>query len=381
MTMRRAALAGWFLSAATGAAFAQGTPATMASDSRWSVSAELLYAWFKHSPTPVPVITDSYLDDPDVNVLLGGGSMNTNPNAGVRLTGTYRVDSRMGIELSGFYIPNRSTSSSVSSTGQPGSVDLYLPYFDVPDNRENVTEISYWPDYRGSAQATLSNNLGGGELNMTWSMPPSDVWRIDLLGGFRFIQLRESYTITTSSPYNPPNPVDVWNTTDAFDARNRFYGLQVGGRAVYERGPWLGSFVGKVALGTMQQRVSVNGSLETNDYNNYGPTQTYPGGYFALPTNIGDHSRNTFAVVPEVAINLGYRLTPQASVFVSGSFLYLSNVARPGEQINRNINPTQSVAYGFDPPANLAGLAQPSFNFNTTDFWATTVSIGFAYRF
>jgi hypothetical protein len=379
--MRRAALVGCLVSAAAGAAFAQGTPTTVGKDNRWSVSAELLYAWFKHSPTPVPVITDSYLDDPAVNVLLGGASMNTNANPGFRLTGTYRIDSRMGVELSGFYIPNRSTSSSVSSTGQPGSVDLYLPYFDVPENRENVTEISYWPDYRGSAQTTLSNNLGGGELNLTWSMPPSDVWRIDLLAGVRFVQLRESYTITTSSPYNPPNPVDVWNTTDSFDARNRFYGVQVGGRAVYERGPWLGTFAGKVAVGTMQERVSVNGFLETNDYNNYGPTQVFPGGYFALPTNSGDHSRNTFAVVPEVAISVGYRFTPQASVFVGGSFLYLSNVARPGEQINRNINPTQSVAYGFDPPAHLVGRAQPTFNFATTDFWATTVSIGFAYRF
>jgi opacity protein-like surface antigen len=381
MKMRRVALVGLFVSAVTGAAFAQGTPATMGSDSRWSVSAELLYAWFKHSPTPVPIITDSYLNDPDVNVLLGGGSMDTNANAGFKLTGTYRIDSRIGVELSGFYFPSRSTSSSVSSTGQPGSIDLFLPYFDVPDNRENVTEISYWPDYRGSAQATLSNNLGGGELNLTWSMPPSDAWRIDLLGGFRFVQLRESYTITTSSPYNPPNPVDIWNTTDSFDARNRFYGLQVGARAAYEQGPWVGSFVGKVALGTMQQRVSVNGYLETNDYNSYGATQIFSGGYFALPTNMGNHSRNTFAVVPEIALNVGYRLTPQATVFVSGSFLYLSNVARPGEQINRNINPTQSVAYGFDPPATLVGLAQPSFNFNTSDFWASTVSIGFAYRF
>ena len=353
----------------------------MGSDSRWSVSAELLYAWFKHSPTPVPIITDSYLDDPGVNVLLGGGSMDTNPNAGLKLTGTYRIDSRMGVELSGFYIPNRSTSRSVSSTGQPGSIDLFLPYFDVPDNRENITEISYWPDYRGSAQATLSNNLGGSELNVTWSMPPSDVVRIDLLGGFRFVQLRESYTITTSSPFNPPNPVDVWNTTDSFAARNRFYGLQLGARTAYEQGPWIGSLVGKVALGTMQQRVSVNGFLETNDYNNYGPTQIFSGGYLALPTNMGDHSRNTFAVVPEIGLNIGYRFTPQATVFISGSFLYLSNVARPGEQINRNINPTQSVAYGFDPPTTLVGLAQPSFNFNTTDFWASTVSIGFAYRF
>ena len=165
---------------------------------------------------------------------------------------------------------------------------------------------------------------------MTWAMPPQDAWRVDLLGGFRFLQLRESYTITTSSPYNPPNPADIWNTTDAFDARNRFYGLQVGARAAYDQGPWVGSVIGKLALGTMQQRVSVNGSLETNDYNNYGPTQIFSGAYFALPTNSGDHSRNTFAVVPEIALNLGYRLTPQATVYVGYSFLYASNVARPG---------------------------------------------------
>ncbi len=379
--MRRAALVALLAAMATGAALAQGAPAPTDADSRWSVSAEALFAWFKSSPTPVPIITDSYLDAPGVNVLLGGGSVDTNPNAGFKITGAYRIDSRIGVELTGFYIPTRTTSSSVSSTGQPGSIDLFLPYFDVTSNQENVTEISHWPDYRGSAQATLSNNLGGGEFNATWAMPPRDAWRVDLLGGFRFLQLRESYTITTSSPYNPPNPSDIWNTTDAFDARNRFYGLQVGARAAYDQGPWVGSAIGKLALGTMQQRVSVNGFLETNDYNNYGPTQIFPGGYFALPSNSGDHSRNTFAVVPEVALNLGYRLTPQATVYVGYSFLYASNVARPGEQINRNINPTQAVAYGNDPPATLVGAAQPTFNFNTTDFWAQTLSIGLAYRF
>jgi hypothetical protein len=56
-------------------------------------------------------------------------------------------------------------------------------------------------------------------------------------------------------------------------------------------------------------------------------------------------------------------------------------VARPGQQINRNINPPQAVAYGNDPPATLVGASQPSFSFNTTDFWAQTLSIGLAYRF
>ncbi len=377
--MRRVALVTLIASTAAGSALAQNAP--MAANGKWSVSAEVLFSWFKASPTPVPIITDNYIDAPGVNVLLGGGSVDTNPNAGFKLTGTYRVDSRMGIELTGFYIPSRSTSSSVSSTGLPGSIDLYLPYFDVLDNRENVTEISYWPQYRGSAQATLSNNLGGGEVNATWTMPPGDGWRTDLLAGFRYLQLRESYTINTSSPYNPPNPADVWNTTDSFDARNRFYGVQVGARAAYDRDAWFGGVAAKVALGTMQQRVSINGYLETNDYNNYGPVQTFKGGYFALPSNIGDYSQNKFTIVPEVAVSAGYKITPQIRVFATASFLYVSNVVRPGEQINRNINTTQSVSWGNDPPAVLKGPAQPNFQFATTDFWASTLSLGLAYSF
>jgi len=81
------------------------------------------------------------------------------------------------------------------------------------------------------------------------------------------------------------------------------------------------------------------------------------------------------------AHQITYRLTPQATVYVGYSFLYASNVARPGDQINRNINPTQTVAYGNDPPVTPVGPAQPTFNFNTTDFWAQTLSIGLAYRF
>ena len=379
----RVVFAALLISGATAEALAQAAaaPVPMGSDSRWSVSAEAMAAWFKSSPTPVPIITDNYADAPGVNVLLGGGTVDTNPHAGFRITGAYRVDNRIGVELTGFYVATRSTSSSVTSSGQPGSVDLYLPYYDVTINQENVAEISHWPDYRGSAQATLSNNLGGGEFNLTWTMPPQNAWRVDLLGGFRFLQLRESYAISTSSPYNPPHPADIWDTTDAFNARNRFFGLQVGARAAYESGPWVGGIAGKLALGTMQQRVSVNGFLETNDYTSYGPTQIFPGGYFALPSNGGDHAHNAFAAVPELALNLGYRLTPQVTLYVGYSFLYASNVARPGQQVNRNINPTQAVAYGNDPPATLAGAAQPAFTFNTTDFWAQSLSLGLAYRF
>lgn len=380
--VRRLATAALFISVAAGFAHAQGTPATAAfADGRGSVSVEALFSWFKSSPTPVPIISNDYIDEPGTSILLGGGSLDTNPNPGFRVAASYRLDGAWGLEAIGFYLSSRTTSRGVSSTGNAGSTNLMLPFYDVGRNSENITEISYAPEYSGSAQESLSNNLGGGELNATWALAPQGPWRSALIGGFRYLQLREDYAITTSSPYIAPNPADIWQTTDAFNARNRFYGLQFGARAEYDDGPWVGTGFAKIALGSMQQTVSVNGYLETNDYNGYGAVQTFSGGYFALPSNIGNYSRNTFAIVPEVALSIGYRITPAATVYVGYSFLYASDVARPGEQINRNINPTQTVSYGNDPPVNPQGPAQPTFAFNTTDFWAQTLTVGINYRF
>src|SRR5262249_15174735 len=55
------------------------------------------------------------------------------------------------------------------------------------------------------------------------------------------------------------------------------------------------------------------------------------GGLLAQPTNSGHFSRDQFAVVPEVGINVGYQVTEHLRAFVGYSFLYWSNVARPGD--------------------------------------------------
>ena len=131
----------------------------------------------------------------------------------------------------------------------------------------------------------------------------------------------------------------------------------------------------------MVQKVGIDGSLVTNDFSNGGPAQSFVGGHFALPTNIGSRSRTVFAVVPEVQLQLGYRFTPSTSVYVSYSFLYAGDVVRPGDQIDRNIKPTQSVSYTGEPPARLTGPASPSARFNQSDFWAQSVGLGIEVRF
>lgn len=364
-----------------GTASAQtGAPAA-ASAGPFSMSAEALIWWFKNSPTPVPIITDGPVDTQGTNVLLGGDDLNTNPNPGFRVTAGYALTDRWGLEGNFLYTPTRSTSRAVSSSGQRGSTDLLLPFFDVTENAERTTEISFAPSFSGSAREELTNSLMGAEANGTWALMPRQPFQVDFLGGFRWLRLHETYTISTSSPFIPPNPVDVWTTKDRFDAFNNFYGAQLGARARYNWGRFFVNGALKFGMGAMVQTVDVQGKLVTNDFTDLGPTQTFSGGYFALPSNIGSHTRTVFAVVPEIGINVGYQITPWASVFVGYSFLYTNNVVRPGNQINRAVNPNQSVAYTGDPSTVSGVPATPAFKFNSSDFWAQGVNVGLGFRF
>jgi Putative beta barrel porin-7 (BBP7) len=382
MVMRKAiATATASLLLAAGAASAQSGATDWTAPGPFTIGAEALLWWLKASPTPVPVITDGLYGRPDTSVLLGGGTLDTNVNSGFRLTASYAVNQGFALEGNFLFIAQRSTSQSVASSGLPGSTDLLLPFFDVNRNREDITEISFAPVYNGSAKVELTNSMMGAEANAAWAMASERPWGVGVLGGFRWLQLKEHYSITTSSPANPPQAPDIWNTNDSFDAHNNFYGAQVGARARYDQDRWFAGGALKLGVGAMVQSVDVDGSLVTNDFTTSGATQTFAGGYFALPTNIGSHSRTVFAVVPEFQLNVGYRITGSASLFAGYSMLYASSVARPGNQINRNINPTQSVSYVGAPPVSLQGPAQPAFNFNSSDFWAQGFNIGISFVF
>jgi hypothetical protein len=146
--------------------------------------------------------------------------------------------------------------------------------------------------------------------------------------------LQENLSFVTDSPNVAPNPPDFFHTFDRFNANNNFYGGQLGLRASYDNTRLFFNAAGKVALGSTIERVTVNGGTFTND----GGFVSAHGAYLAQLTNIGTQSHSQFAVVPEVNLNFGVRLTPWASIVVGYSFLYVSAVARPGDQIDRVID-------------------------------------------
>ena len=348
----------------------------------FTIGAEALLWWLKGSPAPVPLVTDGALDEPGTRVFLGGKDLEANPHPGFRLSVGYGAADRWGVESSFFYLPSRSTSRSVASSGQPGSINLRIPFFDPTLPGESVTQLSSTSSqFAGGATERLQTSLLGAELNGRMPLVSAGQYRVDALAGFRYLRLRETYTFDTSSPFIPPQPADVFTTNDEFDATNSFYGPQIGVSARADWGPLSLSGTVKIGFGAVVQSVDVSGSLTTNDFNNFGPPQTFTGGYFAQATNLGEHRRTVFGVVPEVAINAGWRLTSSLALVAGYTFLYVNNVARPGNQIDRTINPTGLASFTGDPPAPPSGPARPAFRFNGSDFWAQGVNVGLVFDF
>ena len=349
----------------------------------FTIGAEALLWWFKGNAT-LPLATTGSLDDPKTKVLIDGSDLDANPHPGFRLSAGYAISDAWGVESSVFYVPTRTTGRAVSSSGQFDSTDLILPVIDATTGGESLQNISLAGLWQGRIQAQLSSSLLGADLNGTLRLASGRAWRLDGLGGFRYLRLRESFTLTTDSPSIPPFPVDVYHTVDQFDATNNFFGGQLGARFRGDWGAWFASGVVKVGLGAMVQTVSIEGTLVTNDFNdtndlnNLGPPVSYPGGgYFAAPTNIGRRTRSVFAVVPEAGLNIGYNLTPWLAVTAGYTFLYASNVVRAQGQINRNVNYSDFSA----PPAVPNGPQEPSFRFKSSDFWAQGLNVGLALRF
>src|SRR5205085_2280629 len=117
-----------------------------------------------------------------------------------------------------------------------------------------------------------------------------------------------------------------------------FSGGQVGAQVNWTGGRWGVNASAKVALGATSQTVRIDGSTTLFPDATLTNGVIVPGGFHALATNIGVYRRNQFAVAPECALNLIYQLTSYLGLEAGYSFLYLSNVARPGDQIDFSVS-------------------------------------------
>ncbi len=336
--------------------------------------------WMKSAGLPPLVTTDTALgaaaagslDSPTARVLFGGnqsyGSLN-----GLRLTlGTW-LQSDVGVEASGFLFARRSIGVAAASD-TAGNPPLYFPVFRVGRGREGSFAVS--DPVLGSAGnigIVTRSQLWGSEGNFVFNFTqPDQRWHLALLAGFRYLDLREGVYTSTNTSIIGTDIADSIN--ESFTSRSQFYGGQIGTRLGMQWNRLSLDVTAKVALGATHQVVDVQGSdTQTGTGVVNG---TFHEGIFAQTSNIGRRTANDFGVIPQVQMKLGYEIRPWMRATFAYDFLYWNRVVRAGEQIDREVDFSQSVVFGTGTPAAL-----PSPLVNRSDFWAQGVSFGIEFRY
>ncbi|MCI0639457.1 MAG: BBP7 family outer membrane beta-barrel protein [Gemmataceae bacterium] len=361
-------------------------------------SIEYLHWWFRGqnlpplvatAPATVPEDVRGTLGDPNTTILFGNERVDEEPHSGLRIRGGFWLDCCSCWAIEGGYFILGERNDGFFDARDVLTRPIFNVNFGVQDRQFVSTPGILATDnfiLRGNVSVDTSSELQGGDLAVRCLLLENCRRSWSALAGIRFLQLDEGLSITENvvsfqaiqdlPVFDPGNLIVV---NDIFDTRNRFYGGFLGVNGSMRRGDWYFEGLFKLGIGVTDHRIRIRGSQ--NVLTPAGALSQFNGGLLATTTNIGDHSDSSFSVVPELGLKVGYHLTKNIRVFAGYDLLYWTNVMRPGDQVDLNVNVTNVPNFcppGTCPPSDLAVPAVP---FRRSDFWATGFSAGLELRY
>jgi hypothetical protein len=316
-----------------------------------------------------PAANNGILGTPGTSVIFGGPITQSSFSGGRFALGIWLDQEQCSaIEANYFFLGQRSVKFNANSNAFPV---LSVPFFNLTTHAEDAFVIASPNLAIGGVAVRAPSQFWGTELNYRGNLWRGCHCRLDYLAGFRYLELKEGLDIFTANQLLVDGGTQTL-TADKFDTFNQFFGGQVGLLWELRGARWSLDLRTKVALGDSYQSVNIQGNTFVSGP---GGTGLFPGGLFALPSNIGRAHENQFAVVPELGINFGYQLTEGWRCYVGYTFIYWSSVFRPGDQIDRVIDTTQL------PPVPFAGQTRPTVPLKNRDFWTQGMNFGLEYRY
>lgn len=348
----------------------------MGSGQLW-VSGELLL-WFTDSIGAPPLVTTAdqpifpRYGDQDVNVAFGGpDGIDTGLNAGFRVeAGLWLGDcEKVGVMGRAYGFEAKEDYYLESD----GSQSIGIPFFNV--NPILLGEDAYLVSYTGPGNTPVSSgnvqvdadfDLIGAEASLRVLLGRSGSSRIDLIGGYTYNRIKSSLTLATESVnlFTGDAIADgtVFNTNDSFATENEFNGAHLGViSSVTRKGVSLQTLA-KISFGSMKQSSTISGF--TTD--SLGGSLNE--GILTYASNSGTLTSDEFAFIPELGIKAGYDVSEALRLSVGYTFMYWSNVALAGDQVDRVIDPFQ-------------GVARPEARLVDGSFWVQGIDLGATLTF
>lgn len=353
---------------------------------RFWFSADYLLWFVRSQPTP-PLVTLSPNGTPrqlagvlpDATTLFD--RVDNNPISGARFQGVYWFPRacNLGIDSSFFFLGPTSHTTTFASPGNP----IYSrPIIDANTGNEIAQLVSFPGVVSGAVSVQDRFRFWGADVNLRKRLCCGCNGWVDGLIGYRHLDLTESLSITENlAVYQNNARVGNIIVNDSFKTQNRFNGGQIGLAGEYRIGQrWFINGSVKVAFGNVHQTITIDGSTQFSGFPAPAINGVRPGGVLALPSNMGSHSVDRFAVAPEVGFKVGMDLTQHLRLYAGYDFIYLSSVVRPGDQIDRVVNRSQLPNVLNPGVPSVVGQPRPAVSFRTTDFWAQGVNFGMMYH-
>jgi hypothetical protein len=337
------------------------------------------------SNMPVLVTTSPVGTDPTIagqlglnttSILFGGGNVNDTPEGGGRLTlNTWLDDCRYyGLTFRGWDAGTGDTDFFASQSTHPIVARPFLDFTNGLPATQNAQLIAYPGDTAGNIRINAESEVAGGDLmlrRLLWTGPRS---RWDMLYGYQFAQLNESLDIQSNSTVIDSGSL-LFNTqigvNDFFRTRNQFQGFSVGIQGAKRWGCWYFDGMFKLGLGNMERTITIAGQTRVTDSN--GTTTVDNEGLLARFSNDGHYVSDTFVIVPEFGLNVGYALTNNLDITLGYTAMSLPKVAQAASQIDPQLGSNLS-----DP---LVGEMRPNFVLTETNYWLSGFSYGLQYRY
>ena len=349
------------------------------------------------------------LGEPGTTIIVGNGTIDDDFRSGFRLTAGMWLNRccTFGFEGELLTLEDEHSNFDKWSDGNPilarpftntslSPAQQYAELVAYPRNGPSLAN-SPFPGLDGLIDVNMTTRFNGAGARFLfvlcrqdgcWTddcscMSYHDRYRATFTAGYRYLELEDDLSINERLTTNQGFLVNSTNSgvetgtqafavTDAFGTRNWFNGGEVGMRFELQRNRWGLELFPRIAIGDTHSTVTIGGQTITTD--STGTETTRAGGLLAQPTNIGQYVRDNFTVVPEFDLTMSYQLTPHAKFVLGYSFLYWTNVARAGEQIDTNID-AQSVPNSpvYTQPT---GATHPQYTFVETGFWAQGLNVG-----
>lgn len=340
---------------------------------RWDRSGQSLPILVTTSPAATPAVDAGQLGLSTTSILFGGSDVNGTSNTGGRLTvGTWLDDCESwGLVFRGWDAGALSTEFSAANTQFP---IIARPFLNVTSTPEQDTQLIAYPGTStGNINVKVDSEIAGADLSLKRLIYVTPHSRWEMLYGLQFISLNESLDIRSNTQIVDPQDIRFpasFALIDSFSTQNQFRGFQVGLQGSKQYGCWYYEGMFRLGLGSMERTVTINGQ---NRVTSTGATTTEAQGLLARFSNSGSFASDTFVVVPEAGLLIGYSLTRNIDLTLGYTAMMLPKVAQAASQVDRDL------ASNLSNP--LSGALRPSFVLNESNYWLSGLNFGAQWRY